>query len=110
MSKYFKLFMVIAVMFLPQLVFAGTGAGTGTTTDGFGIFAGQLIGWFTGNLGYVIAILALMGSLIIYAFTHKGSVVIIGIIIAFLVGGGVGIARFFFVSGSNSFGNNAVFP
>lgn len=108
MNKMVKLFAFLALFMLPQLAMAGTGTGTGTT-DSFGIFATQLIGWFTGNLGYVIAILALMGSLIIYAFTHKGSVVIIGIIIAFLVGGGVGIARFFFVSGSDSFGNVSTF-
>lgn len=105
MSKMIKLFAALMLFALPQMALASSGA----STDSFGIFAGQLIGWFTGNLGYVIAIMSLMGALIIYAFTHKGSVVIVGIIIAFLVGGGVGIARFFFTSGSDSFGNTSVF-
>lgn len=106
MRKELKFLAMFSLLMLPSLALAAAGAGT---TDSFGIFATQLIGWFTGNLGYVIAILALMGSLIIYAFTHKGSVVIIGIIIAFLVGGGVGIARFFFTSGATSFGNTQTF-
>lgn len=109
MSKGLQLLAFFALFIFPQLALAASGPAA-ATSDSFGIFAQQLIAWFTGNLGYVIAILALMGSLIIYAFTHKGSVVVIGIIIAFLVGGGVGIARFFFVSGSDAFGNTSTFP
>lgn len=75
----------------------------------FGVFVGQLSSWLTGNLGFIIAIVALIGSVILYAFTHKGAVIIIGIIIAFLAGGSVGIAKFFFGQGSAAFTDASAF-
>lgn len=82
------------------------------TTDGngaFGLFADEIINWLTGNLGYVIALFSFFGALLVYAFTHKGSVVIIGIIIAILVGGGAGITKLFFSQGTTTFGDTATF-
>ena len=97
MNKKLTLLALAALM--PTMAFATGG------DDSFGVFVEQLVGWLTGNLGLIVAIVALMGSLIIYAFTHKASVIVIGIVIAFLVGGGAGIARFFFESGTTAFGD-----
>jgi len=95
-----KLTLLALVALVPTMAFAGG--------NSFDVFAGQLIGWLTGNLGFIVAIVALMGSLMIYAFTHKASVIIIGIIIAFLVGGGVGIAKFFFETGAEAFDSSGI--
>ena len=89
--------LLLAALLMPTMALAGD--------DSFGVFVTELTGWLTGNLGFIVAIVALMGSLVIYAFTHKASVIIIGIVIAFLVGGGAGIARFFFEAGTTSFGD-----
>lgn len=106
-SKFVKLLAIFALFALPQMALAaGGGAGT---TDSFGVFANELGGWLTGNLGYIIAIVALIGSVVLYAFTHKGAVIIIGIIIAFLAGGSVGIAKFFFSQGGTAFSDTAAF-
>lgn len=102
-AKMLKLFSMLALFALPQFAMATTGS------DSFGVFATELAGWLTGNLGYIIAIVALIGSVVLYAFTHKGAVIIIGIIIAFLAGGSVGIAKFFFSQGGSSFSDTAAF-
>jgi len=99
-----KLFVILALFVLPQVASAATGG-----SDSFGVFANELGSWLTGNLGYIIAIVSLIGSVILYAFTHKGAVIIIGIIIAFLAGGSVGIAKFFFSRGGAAFSDTAAF-
>lgn len=100
-----KLFALLAMIVLPSVASAATTGGNAA----FGVFANEIISWLTGNLGYVIAIFAFFGSLLIYAFTHKGGVIIIGIIIAILVGGGTGITRLFFTQGSTVFSSTGTF-
>lgn len=100
-AQMLKFFAFAALFALPMMLSA--------TDDSFGVFATELSSWLTGNLGYIIAIVALIGSVILYAFTHKGAVIIIGIIIAFLAGGSVGIAKFFFSEGGASFSDTATF-
>ena len=97
----------VALLMLITIPAMASGSTAGNTA--FGTFANGIIGWLTGNLGYVIAIFAFFGSLIIYAFTHKGAVVVIGLIIAVLVGGGVGITRTFFSQGKTAFSSTATF-
>lgn len=103
MSKLIKL------LALGAIAATSAFAGTSTGNQAFGTFATEIISWVTGNLGYVIALFSFFGSLLIYAFTHKGSVIIIGIIIAILVGGGAGITHMFFEQGTNTFSSYATF-
>ncbi len=100
-----KLFMALMLAMLPSIASAATSGGNAA----FGVFASEIISWLTGNLGYVIAIFSFFGSILIYAFTHKGGVIIIGIIIAILVGGGAGITRLFFKQGSTVFSSTGTF-
>lgn len=105
-NKMIKMIVAIATMMLiPSIASAATSGGNAA----FGVFAQEIISWLTGNLGYVIAIFSFFGALLIYAFTHKGGVVIIGIIIAILVGGGTGITRLFFTQGSSVFSSTTTF-
>ena len=97
------------VLALAALLGATSAFATTSGNAAFGIFASQLGEWLTGNLGFIIAIISLVGSVILYAFTHKGAVIIIGIIIAFLAGGSVGIAKFFFGQGGAAFSDTGVF-
>ena len=96
---------MILMAFLPTFAFATATGGNAA----FGAFAQEIVSWLTGNLGYVIALFSFFGSLLIYAFTHKGGVIIIGIIIAILVGGGAGITKLFFEQGGSTFGNTSTF-
>lgn len=74
------------------------------TDDGsFGDFYVAIISWIQGSLGYVIALLGMIGTLIVYAFTHKGAVLFIGMLLSFFVGGVVGISQTMFLLGTNSF-------
>lgn len=104
MNKLIKLGAAALIGLTAPLAAATTGGNAA-----FGVFAGEIISWLTGNLGYVIAIFSFFGSLLIYAFTHKGSVVIIGVIIAILVGGGTGITRLFFTQGTSVFSGTGTF-
>jgi hypothetical protein len=61
-------------------------------TDVFNEFGGEAKSWLTGQLGYLVALFAFMGSVIIYAFTHKHTILFIGFIIAFLAGAGPTLA------------------
>jgi hypothetical protein len=60
--------------------------------DVFNEFGGEAKSWLTGQLGYLVALFAFMGSVIIYAFTHKHTILFIGFIIAFLAGAGPTLA------------------
>lgn len=100
-----KLFALLVLAMLPTLAAAATTGGNAA----FGVFASEIVSWLTGNLGYTIALFSFFGSLLIYAFTHKGGVVIIGIIIAILVGGGAGITRLFFSQGATVFSATGTF-
>jgi len=59
--------------------------------------------WLTGQLGYIIALFAFVGSVVIYAFTHKHSVLFVGFLIAFMAGAGAGIADMSHRMGSTAF-------
>jgi hypothetical protein len=63
-----------------------------TDVDVFNAFGGEAKSWLTGQLGYLVALFAFMGSVIIYAFTHKHTILFIGFIIAFLAGAGPTLA------------------
>lgn len=102
LNKFLKILAFVGLLVMPQVASA-------SGTDSFGVFANQLGGWLTGNLGYIIAIVSLIGSVVLYAFTHKGAVIIIGIIISFLAGGSVGIAKFFFSQGGTAFSDTGAF-
>jgi len=101
-----SILMLLTMLILPSVAMA-TAVTSGNAA--FGSFANEITSWLTGNLGYTIAIFSFFGSLLIYAFTHKGGVIIIGIIIAILVGGGVGITKLFFKQGSTTFSDTGTF-
>lgn len=103
-----KALFLLVIGFLPTLL-AASATTVGGGNAAFGDFANEITSWLTGNLGYVIALFSFFGSLLIYAFTHKGGVIIIGIIIAILVGGGTGITRLFFVQGKTVFSDTTTF-
>jgi len=104
-NSFMKILALVAIFLLPSIASASTSGGNAA----FGAFANEIISWLTGNLGYVIAIFSFFGSLLIYAFTHKGGVIIIGVIIAILVGGGTGITRLFFTQGKTVFSSTGTF-
>jgi hypothetical protein len=71
--------------------------GVATLSSAFGVdvfneFGGEAKSWLTGQLGYLVALFAFMGSVIIYAFTHKHTILFNGFIIAFLAGAGPTLA------------------
>ena len=107
MSNKTKALIFAALLMAPAVASAAATSNSGNTA--FGTFATGIISWITGNLGYLIAIFAFFGSIIMYAFTHKGSVVVIGLIIAVLVGGGPGITRLFFKQGTSGFSTTTTF-
>ena len=90
------LLIVFGVMLLSQGAFAAP-------TTAFASFQNTITQWFTGSLGYIIAIFAFVGAVILYAFTHKHSILFIGFLIAFFAGAGVGIAKLSFDTGSSAF-------
>jgi len=62
--------------------------------------------WLSGNLGKLLALIGFAGTFIVYMMTHKGSVLMIGVIISLIAGGMVGISGIFFDAGSDSFGSS----
>ena len=62
--------------------------------------------WLGGNLGKLLALIGFAGTFIVYMMTHKGSVLMIGIIISLLAGGMVGISTIFFNAGADSFSSS----
>lgn len=102
-KKGFLVLGTLLALLMPEMALATLAEGSGAGNNAFGTFANILISWLAGNLGYLIAIVAFFGSLVMYAFTHRGSVIIIGLIIAVLVGGGTGLVRLFFSEGVDAF-------
>ena len=51
----------------------------------------------------MLALIGFAGTFIVYMMTHKGSVLMIGIVISLLAGGMVGISEIFFNAGKDSF-------
>jgi len=101
MKKEGKAFLVIlGIMLLSQYAFA-------STDTAFASFQDTITQWFTGSLGYIIAIFSFVGAVILYAFTHKHSVLFIGFLIAFFAGAGVGIAKLSFDTGSSAFSSSS---
>jgi hypothetical protein len=87
MKKNFVFNVALLLGVLSVSAFADT-----NTTDVFNEFGGEAKSWLTGQLGYLVALFAFMGSVIIYAFTHKHTILFIGFIIAFLAGAGPTLA------------------
>jgi type IV secretory pathway VirB2 component (pilin) len=83
--------------------FADGYADWASSDDSFGDLLGTFISWLTGNLGKTIALLGFVGTFVIYLFTHKGSVLFIGVLISLIAGGLVGIVATFFNFGSSAF-------
>lgn len=83
----------------------GNSAFAATTIDSgsFNNFYDALVSWVQGSLGYVIALLGMLGTIIVYAFTHKGAVLFIGMLLSFFVGGVVGISKTMFSIGTGTF-------
>jgi hypothetical protein len=71
-----------------------TQTGTVNTSNDkvFSEFSGEVKSWFSGSLGYLIALFAFTGTVIIYAFTHRHGVLFIGFLISFLAGAGPTLA------------------
>lgn len=82
-----------------------TTASAATTIDdgSFQNFYDALVSWVQGSLGYIIALLGMLGTIIVYAFTHKGAVLFIGMLLSFFVGGVVGISKTMFSIGTGAF-------
>ncbi len=80
-------------------------ASAATSIDGgsFDNFYDAMVSWVQGSLGYVIALLGMLGTIIVYAFTHKGAVLFMGMLLSFFVGGVVGISKTMFTIGTGTF-------
>lgn len=87
-----------------SLALGNTAFAATTIDDGsFQNFYDALVSWVQGSLGYVIALLGMLGTIIVYAFTHKGAVLFIGMLLSFFVGGVVGISKTMFSIGTGAF-------
>jgi len=87
-----------------SLALGNTAFAATTVDDGsFQNFYDALVSWVQGSLGYVIALLGMLGTVIVYAFTHKGAVLFIGMLLSFFVGGVVGISKTMFSIGTGTF-------
>jgi len=76
-----------------------------TGDQGFRQLFGIFQAWLGGNLGKLLALIGFAGTFLVYMMTHKGSVLMIGIIISLIAGGMVGISGIFFKAGTKSFGS-----
>lgn len=94
-------FLLGAVM--SAVVTSSASAATTIDDGSFQDFYDAIVSWIQGSLGYVIALLGMIGTLIIYAFTHKGAVLFIGMMLSFFVGGVVGISQTMFNLGAGTF-------
>ena len=65
--------------------------------------------WAEGNLGKLLAMLGFIGTALVYSITHKGSVLLFGIIVSLIAGGMVGISSTFFNAGQASFTVGSLF-
>jgi len=104
-GKMSKALVAAAVLTMGSSLFAADNnyQSWASTDDSFGDLLGTFIQWLTGNLGKTIALLGFIGTFIIYLFTHKGSVLFIGILISLIAGGLVGIVATFFNFGASAF-------
>lgn len=78
--------------------------GAFATNDSFGDLLGIFTDWLSGNLGKLLALLGFAGTFIVYMMTHKGTVLMVGVIISVIAGGIAGISDTFFSVGQSSFG------
>jgi|SaaInl8_150m_RNA_FD_contig_61_578082_length_1243_multi_9_in_0_out_0_1 hypothetical protein len=95
-SSFVKKAAVVALLASTPLIASNQNAA-------FTNFKNIMTTWLEGDLGYIIALFGFVGTLVVYAFTHKGSVLFIGAIISFLAGGMVGISQQFFNVGKTGF-------
>jgi hypothetical protein len=72
-------------------------------TEGFDALYNTVVAWMTGSLGRVIALFGFIGTFIVYAMTHRGSVLFIGILISLIAGGLVGLVSWAFDTGAQVF-------
>lgn len=84
---------------------SASASASAATVDGgsFDNFYDAMVSWVQGSLGYVIALLGMLGTIIVYAFTHKGAVLFMGMLLSFFVGGVVGISKTMFTIGTGTF-------
>lgn len=93
-------------LFLMYFLAGPVFAQTGTATDSFGQLLNLLTNWITGNLGKFIALLGSVISVVVFLFIHRWQILAYGIGGSLLLGGIVGITKFFFEKGSSTFGNS----
>ena len=89
---------------MASAVYSAKDADASTSGDaGFQNLFNIFESWLGGNLGKLLALIGFAGTFIVYMMTHKGSVLMIGIIISLIAGGMVGISEIFFDAGKSSF-------
>ena len=81
-----------------------------TVDDGsFGTIWDALVAWMQGSLGYIIALLGMIGFMLWYmlhsrsGFEPKLTVLFVGMLFSMLVGGAVGIVQTMFGLGAGTF-------
>ena len=102
MNKALTKVAAVAAIALTSVAVTSAG-GTATGDEGFESLFDIFKSWLTGNLGKVLALVGFAGTFIVYMMTHKGSVLMVGIIISLIAGGMVGISDIFFDAGTASF-------
>lgn len=75
--------------------------------SGFQYMREDLEDKIAGNLGKLIAVLGFLGAFISYIVSHKGSVLVLGVVISLIAGGLVGIIGTFFNVGAAGFEPNS---
>ena len=102
-NKGMKKLAALAAVAAASSAFASGGS------DPFATMKGFFVKWLSGDLGKIMVLLGFVGTFIIYLMTHKGSVLVIGIIIVVIGGGLIGIVDKFWQAGQSSFTSGTSF-
>ena len=100
-----SIYMVISYLNYESAVIISSNSNSNILVDSINIFSS----WAEGNLGKLLTMLGFAGTFLIYTMTHKGAVLLFGIIVSLIAGGLVGISSSFFNAGQASFTVGSLF-
>ena len=103
MNNKLKKVALVAALAAGSVAVTTAASAVASGDEGFGSLFDIFKAWLTGNLGKVLALVGFAGTFVVYMMTHKGSVLMVGIIISLIAGGMVGISDIFFDAGTASF-------
>jgi len=93
----------VAVVLLTSLILTSPAF---AATDPWQNFLNLLTNWIVGNLGKMLALIAVITGSVISLATHRFQPLVWSIIIGVVLGGAVGLAKLFFSAGGSAFGTS----